>query len=81
MKLIPFPGSTAPKETKYKKIQPNFVKPSADKLLLSPIEITCVNCKTTNTLHLDGMIFRSIEFYCSTCGHIYKITNPAFNKM
>lgn len=79
MKLIPFPG-TANSNVTFKKINPTISQKSSDKLLIGPIEFTCMHCKTTNKFNMEGMIFRHIEFYCSCCGSHYKVSNPAFTK-
>lgn len=44
---------------------------------LGPMRFTC-DCGSTTDLSITGGIFRYIDFYCSTCGTHYKVTNPAF---
>lgn len=78
MKLIPFPGAEVP--PRYKKVKAKITKQSSpnDRLVVGPFEFTCINCRTTNKFSMEGMIFRQVDFYCSCCGHLYKVTNPAF---
>ena len=78
-KLIQFPGMTAG-NIKRKKIEPVISRLPDEKLILEPIKFTCVHCHTTSQINLENMIFKSAEFYCSTCGTLYKVSNPAFGK-
>ncbi len=48
------------------------------KLFLGPIAVTCRNCATKTKFSSEQMIFRSLEFYCTTCGTLHKVVNPAF---
>jgi hypothetical protein len=77
MKLIPFPGTA---DITYKKITPAIERKSDEKLLIGPFEFTCMQCRTTNKFIMEGMIFRQVEFYCSCCGALYKVSNPAFGR-
>lgn len=48
------------------------------KLMLDgPLKFSC-DCGHTSELHLEGIIFRHMDFYCAECGTHYKVTNPAF---
>ncbi len=42
-----------------------------------PLRFSC-DCGTTAELSFKNVIFRHIDFYCSSCGAHYKVTNPAF---
>ena len=69
MEIIPIP-------LEFKKSQ--AVATSQSKLLMSgPLKFSC-DCGHTSELHLDGVIFRHMDFYCAQCGTHYKVTNPAF---
>lgn len=45
---------------------------------LGDISFTCVECHSVTNVNFTRMIFRSISFYCSGCGHAYLMTNPLF---
>lgn len=45
---------------------------------LGHVPFTCVSCEETNSFDFTGLIFKTISFYCASCGHGYKITNPMF---
>lgn len=47
---------------------------------LGRVPFTCVECNTTSIFDFTNAIFRNVSFYCSGCGHGYKITNPMFSK-
>lgn len=46
---------------------------------LGRVPFTCVECDTTVTFDFTNAIFRNVSFYCASCGHGYKITNPMFS--
>ncbi len=46
---------------------------------LGHVKFTCVSCEETSSFDFTGIIFKSICFYCSVCGHGYQITNPMFS--
>lgn len=48
---------------------------------LGPWEFTCHKCDTKTCFQSENMIFRTVEFYCSTCGALHKVINPAFISM
>lgn len=50
---------------------------SQNKMLFGPMKFSC-DCGHTSELHLQGVIFRYMDFYCAECGTHYKVTNPAF---
>jgi transcription elongation factor Elf1 len=49
-------------------------------LYFGPWKFTCPHCGGANTFDCGGMIFRSIDFYCNSCGTLHRVTNPAFSK-
>ncbi len=48
---------------------------------LGPWEFTCPSCDAKTSFQSENMIFRTVEFYCSSCGALHKVTNPAFINM
>lgn len=45
---------------------------------LGPWEFSCQKCKAKTSFEPKNMIFRSVDFYCASCGALHKVTNPAF---
>jgi len=83
MEIIPFPG--ARKSTRTKKITKISAVPemteAAERLYVSDMEYTCYHCQNKTTLSVTGMIFKTLEFFCNTCGTKHKVVNPAFSKV
>ncbi len=50
----------------------------ANKLFMGPVTFTCPSCSKESRADLTNMVFRSLDFYCGSCGTYYKLTNPAF---
>lgn len=48
------------------------------RLAVGEASFTCPSCDGTTRVNFHNMIFRSIEFYCASCGSPYRLTNPAF---
>jgi predicted RNA-binding Zn-ribbon protein involved in translation (DUF1610 family) len=48
------------------------------KLALGPVTFTCTSCGEQAVADFHHMVFRSLEFYCLSCGTPYRVTNPAF---
>lgn len=70
-----------PKSNKRKKITDVLVERLTNPHIhvdLSTAAFTCVECGQVSTFDFTKAIFRSISFYCSGCGHGYRITNPMF---
>ncbi len=61
MKLIRFPGGTK-QVTGSTDPDPNL------KLAVGPVSFTCTSCDESATVHFHNMVFRSLEFYCLSCG-------------
>ena len=64
---------------KFPKLTDNKPKKTADmlpKLHIGPFSISC-HCGNKSIVEPQNMIFKSLEFYCSKCGHAHIITNPA----
>lgn len=70
MKIVRFPG------VEQAKIKPTNT--NTNKLIVGPMNFTCVECGHHTEANFSGMIFRIIDFYCSECGSHYKVVNPAF---
>ncbi len=66
MEIIDFPGR-----------KPKAVKSTEHKMELGPMRFTC-DCGSVTDFSLSGGIFRYLDFFCSSCGTHYKVTNPAF---
>lgn len=47
---------------------------------IGDVNFTCVNCGTTSHFKFNHIVFKNCEFYCSSCGTGYKISNPLFTK-
>jgi hypothetical protein len=70
MTIIRFPGS--PEICGTTDPDPNH------RLAVGQVSFTCTSCDNTTSVDFHNMIFRSLEFYCGTCGNPYRIVNPAF---
>jgi len=49
-----------------------------DQLCVGPWEFSCPKCKTKTKFDCSNMIFKSLDFYCSSCGSFFKVINPVF---
>lgn len=49
------------------------------RLSLGPVTFTCTACGEKTSADFHHMLFRSLEFYCLSCGSPYRIVNPAFS--
>lgn len=79
MTVIDFPGGKPPPERKKssrKVVQPEL---PISKLLLGPIHYTCPMCANKTVIHGENLIFRQFDFYCSSCGQLHRMVNPAFS--
>ena len=45
---------------------------------LGDFKFTCATCGTASSFKFDQAVFKCCEFYCSSCGTGYKLTNPLF---
>jgi len=76
MKVIQFPGTA--EVGKLNKVK--YVKPEqASNILMGELHFTCPNCTNKATFNISNMIFRLMEFYCTMCGRLHKVVNPAFS--
>jgi hypothetical protein len=48
------------------------------KLSVGPVSFTCTSCYEISHVDFKGMVFRTMEFYCMSCGNPYRVSNPAF---
>lgn len=76
MKVIEFPRKGIEKS-----VTPEVTGTEQQKLHMGPVSFTCPHCASHSELHCNGMIFRAIEFHCSSCGNYFKVANPAFTKL
>jgi hypothetical protein len=42
------------------------------------VPFTCAECSQTASFDFTNLIFKHVTFYCSHCGHGYKVSNPMF---
>jgi len=42
------------------------------------VSFTCADCHTESAFDFTGLVFKNVSFYCSNCGHGYKVSNPMF---
>lgn len=47
-------------------------------MMMGPWEYSCPKCKTVSKFDCKNMIFRTFDFYCSSCGALHRVSNPAF---
>lgn len=71
MKIIHFPGG-APHVDATINSDPNL------RLAVGPMAFSCTICGETTSANFTNMVFRSLEFYCLSCGSPHRVTNPAF---
>ncbi|QQP93575.1 hypothetical protein IGS68_31615 (plasmid) [Skermanella sp. TT6] len=80
--VIQFPGAVPPKKPRAKtKRGPVVTQPQVPhgRLQLGPIHYSCPQCATRSEITGQNLIFRSIDAYCTGCGTLFRITNPAFS--
>lgn len=46
---------------------------------IGDVHITCATCGNRSHFKFDHVVFKQCEFYCSSCGTGYKISNPIFS--
>lgn len=46
---------------------------------IGDINFTCATCGSTSHFNFNHAVFKNCEFYCSSCGTGYKISNPIFS--
>lgn len=76
--IIKFPRA---KRKQGKKIDEFFVQKLPDYQQhcdLGDINFTCATCGNLTHFSFRGIIFRELNFYCSSCGVGYKLNNPLF---
>lgn len=76
-KIIKFPKKN--KRQKINDVLVDRLNTDHDHVHLGRVPFTCPDCQQTSIFDFTNAIFRYISFYCSGCGHGYKITNPAFS--
>jgi Zn finger protein HypA/HybF involved in hydrogenase expression len=50
-----------------------------DQLCVGPWEFSCPKCKSKTKFDCSNMIFKSLDFYCASCGSFFKVINPVFS--
>ena len=46
---------------------------------LGHVPFTCAECNTVAGFDFTNLIFKQVTFYCSGCGHGYRVSNPMFS--
>lgn len=68
-------------EQKHKNTNPIITKNNeAHSMILREWNYSCPECGTKQNFKVENMVFRTAEFFCTTCGSPHRITNPAFSK-
>ena len=49
-----------------------------EKAKTSKNKFTCPECRQVSSFDFTNLIFKHVEFYCNSCGHGYKVSNPMF---
>lgn len=49
-----------------------------DYLIIKTFKFTCPNCNNKFDFNCNGMIFKTIELFCNSCGTKHKVSNPGF---
>jgi len=55
------------------------VTPTHQHVSLGTVPFTCPECKQVAGFDFTNLIFKTIQFYCSSCGHGYHVSNPMFS--
>lgn len=78
-KIIHFPNAVQ-KSRGGKVLQPDVIrcKDVNSQMHLGPWTFTCQKCFAKTSFNSENMIFRSVDFYCASCGALHRVTNPAF---
>lgn len=76
--IIHFPHAVASRGDMAMKPAVTTVKDVNGQMHLGPWAFTCHKCNTKTSFESQNMIFRSVDFYCASCGALHKVTNPAF---
>lgn len=58
-----------------------FEKPAVtyDRMIVGAWNFTCPHCNSVIKMNSEGLVFRKMEFYCSSCNNFSIVTNPAFS--
>lgn len=54
------------------------VTPTEHHISLGTVPFTCPECRQVSSFDFTNLIFKHVEFYCNSCGHGYKVSNPMF---
>jgi len=71
MTIIRFPGGVH-------RLPANTDDDPSLRLSVGAVHFTCTACGEETVADFHHMVFRSLEFYCLTCGTPFQIRNPAF---
>lgn len=78
-KVIQFPNAVQSQRGAMT-LQPKMVSDTNinNQIHLGPWEFTCQRCQSKTRFESQNMIFRSVDFYCASCGSLHRVINPAF---
>lgn len=79
MKVINFPGAADLNKKLPRLKREELPSSPQNQMIAGEASFTCPVCSNKTKMSFDGMIFRSLDFYCSKCGTRHKISNPAFS--
>ena len=77
MKLIKFPLAAQTRSSR-QNLRLSIPDVVHNQIKMGPWDFTCTRCDTKIRFESSGMIFRTVDFYCNSCGALHRVTNPAF---
>jgi len=78
MAVIPFPLATQAKRNSRQKLKLESPHVTHNRLVLGGWNFECTRCDAQITFDTTAMVFRKLEFYCTSCGALHTVSNPAF---
>ena len=75
--IIKFPKAK-PRRKKLTDVLVDRLTPTHQHVSLGTVPFTCPECKQVAGFDFTNLIFKNIQFYCSSCGHGYCVSNPMF---
>ena len=76
--IINFPLAAQKVRRTSKKPHVVMVDGPGNHLYVGAWEFTCQRCATKTRFEPTNMVFRTIDFFCASCGALHRVTNPAF---
>jgi transcription elongation factor Elf1 len=78
MAVIPFPLAVQSKRNSRVALRTNQPDVVHNQLHLGPWTFECTRCDAKIAFDTTAMVFRKLDFYCSSCGTLHSVNNPAF---